>query len=237
MNPVTIARFARFLSYVAFGIFALSGVKVSAQNLDAFRSAAAAKGVDVIPFPDLKSTATPIAAEVERAKTEATKYDFSLLERQKNNLFAEIKKTQEEIEKQTAEIEQFKRDHPDGDVSTLEDDLEELEETLAEHREGIEDMNDDTLEDAAEAWKRLWNARGGLREVFDDVLDELDEARSSPDDYLGDSPSAEDVDKLERYIDVIEDEIEIQAKTHLEQENGAKDTEQKFRTLLARNEP
>jgi hypothetical protein len=97
-------------------------------------------------------------------------------------------------------------------------------------------MNSDILEDAVDAWQRLWNARGGLREKFEEVVKKLDEPRSSPESVLGSSPSAEDIDKLKKYIDVIENEIEVQAKEHLVQENGAKATQKAFSDLLKKNE-
>jgi len=49
-------------------------------------------------------------------------------------------------------------------------------------------------------------------------------------------PPAEDVDKLKNYVGVIENEIEVQAKTHREQEDGAKATQQAFSDLIKKNE-
>ena len=88
------------------------------------------------------------------------------------------------------------------------------------------------LEDGAEAWKRLWNARGGLRELFDDALDEVKSAMSNPKKYLGSDATDEDIKKLKRYCDIIEDEIELGKRTHAEQEKGGKETEKKFRNLI-----
>lgn len=214
----------------------LAGPTAHAQTLDEFRTAAAADGVNVIPFPDFRRDASAIADEVERRKYEASKYKFDVLEPQKNNMLTEIKKTQERIRLKEEEINKFKSDHPDGSAAPLVEELEDLKEALADQQEAVTDLNEDTLEDAVEAWNRLWNARAGLREIFEDVVDKLDDVPSSPGSYLGSSPSTEDVDKLKNYASVIENEIEVQAKTHKDQEDGAKATEQAFAELLKKNE-
>lgn len=223
---------------IALGIAAIPfSSPVSGQTLDDFRTAAAGDGVDVIPFPGLRSTAVSIANEVDREKNEASRYDFSLLERQKNNLLKAIQTTEEEIEAKQEEIEDFREAHPGGSVAPFEDDLEKLKDALSDQQAEVEDMNGDVLEPAIEAWRRLADARGGLREAFEDVLDELDSARSSPERYLGSEPSTEDVDDLKRYIDIIEDEIEVHADAHREQEDGAKGTAEKFWALLSKSQP
>ena len=53
-------------------------------TLDDFRTAAAADGVNVIPFSDLRRDATSIADEVQRRKDDA-KYDSSTFESRKDN--------------------------------------------------------------------------------------------------------------------------------------------------------
>jgi hypothetical protein len=208
----------------------------SAQTLDDFRTAAAADGVNVIPFPDLRREAASIADEVERRKYEATKFNLDVLTKQKDNLLSEVKKTQEDIKKKEEEISAFKSDHPDGSAAPLEKELEDRKAVLTKAQDEVRRMNDDVLEDAEEAWGRFWNARAGLREKFEDVVDKLDDPRSSPGHYLGSSPSDEDVGKLKQYVDVIENEIEVQAKEHLVQEQGAKATKEAFAALLKKSE-
>jgi hypothetical protein len=207
---------------------------VSAQDLDAFRTAAAADGVNVIPFPDLRAEATSIADEVQRRKVDQ-RYDYSLLERQKNNLLEAVKETRELIRKKDAEIEEFKRAHPNGSGSAFEAERRTLQDKLEDQLEAIEDMNDDVIDDAIEAWQRLWNARAGLRETFDKVLRKLPDVKSSPGNYIGSNATSEDTDKLKRYVDVIEDEIEIGARTHKDEEDGAKGMIEKLTALLAKD--
>lgn len=90
----------------------------------------------------------------------------------------------------------------------------------------------DELKTGAEAWQRLWNARGGLREVFDDAQDEVASARSNPGKYLGSKPKDEDVNQFKKYCDVIKDSIEREENEHRRQEEGAKKTERNFRDLI-----
>jgi len=208
----------------------------SAQTLDDFRTAAAGDGVNVIPFPDLRREAASIADEVERRKYEATKFNVDVLTRQKDNLLSEVRNTHERMTKKQEEINDFKQEHPDGSAAPLEEELDDLKSSLAKSQEEVEKMNSDVLEDAVEAWGRLWNARAGLREKFEDVVKKLDEPRSSPEHFLGSDPSAEDIGRLKQYVDVIENEIEVQAKEHLVQEDGAKATQQAFADLLKKNE-
>ena len=190
----------------------------------------------MIPFPDFRRDASAIADEVDRRKYEATKYNIAVLEPQKNNMLGEIKKSQERIKLKEEEINKFKSEHPEGSAAPLVEELEDLKESLADQQEAVTDLNEDTLEDAVEAWGRLWNARAGLREIFDKVVDKLDDVPSSPGSYLGSSPSTEDIDKLKNYVSVIENEIEVEAKEHKVQEDGAKATEQKFADLLKKSE-
>jgi hypothetical protein len=81
----------------------------------------------------------------------------------------------------------------------------------------------------------LWNARAGLRETFDKVLRRLPDVKSNPGNYIGSSATPEDIDKLKRYVDVIEDEIEVRARTHKDEEDGAKGMIGKLTALLAKN--
>jgi hypothetical protein len=216
----------------------LASSTISAQTMDEFRTAAAADGVEVIPFPDLYSKAKALAEEVERRKYEATKFNISVLGPQKTNLLTAVKNTRKAIEEKEKEISAFKTAHPDGSAAPLEEDLGELRKALTEQQEEVEEMNEDNLEPGIEAWRRLWNARGGLREIFEDVVEEVADAKSSPTTYLkgNPNPSPETIDSLKRYLDVIENEIEVQAKTHLDQELGAKGTDEEFSKLLAKNE-
>src|SRR4029078_7112172 len=89
------------------------------QNLDDFRTAASANGVNLIPFSDLRKDATPIADDVQRRKDETQNYNYHQHYSQKNHLLKEIKKNNDDIASITKEIEDFKRKHPDGSTCSF----------------------------------------------------------------------------------------------------------------------
>ena len=202
-------------------------------TLDDFRTAAAADGVNVIPFNDLRRDATSIADEVQRRKDEAN-YDSSVFENQKNNLLEDIEKKNREIEDNRKQLEDFKSQNPDANVpSFYEEDIKKREDDIRESNNKISDLNG-RMEDAVEAFDRLYNARAGLREYFDKAKDQLKDVRSDPAKYLGAAPLDDDLKTLLNYVGVIENEIEVQEKNHKEQEDGAKGQAEKFRLLIAK---
>lgn len=226
-----LSALSRLTLGLALGLGLLAGgTAARAQDLDDFRRAAAADGVNVIPFESLRREAASIAREVEQSKA-ASQWKYAAYEKRKDNLLDSKAKQQKKIETLRQDIEAFKDKHEDVDVSSLEKDLAGLGDDLEDIDDKIDDLNDE-LEDGAEAWKRLWNARGGLRELFDDAKDDVRSAQSNLEKYLGDDASEDDQKKLKSYLEVIEDEIELGERTHKEQEDGAKATEEKFRKLI-----
>ena len=199
------------------------------------RSAAAnGKGVTLIPFDNLRVKADAVADEVDRCKDVVSRWGYDLFEKQKNNLLKEKKTKQDAIEAKKKEIEDFKKKNKESNTAPFEEDQKKLESELKSIDESIDKMNRD-LEDGAEAWKRVWNARGGLREIFDDVLKEVSNVRSHPSDYIGSTPTDKDKEIFEKSLDVIEGDIKDEEEEHKKQEEGAKGTEQKFRELLKKS--
>ena len=228
-----VARWSRIAVLVSITTVLTASMAFS-QSLADFKQAASKKGVNAIPFSDLRKEASSIAGEVDYAKPKATKYKYDTMERQKTNVLKEIKSIKEEIEETKDEIDDMKSKYDDVDVSSLERDLDKLEDELEKKEDKIEDMNDD-IEDAIEAWKRLAAARGGLREAFDDALDELKSARSSPKRYLGSDASDDDIDDFEDYVDDIISHIKSRIDDHKVQEDGADGRVKDFSSLLKKN--
>jgi chromosome segregation ATPase len=205
------------------------------QNLDDFRTAAAADGVNLIPFPDLRKDATSIADEVQRRKDEAKNYDYDLFLSQKTNALKEIKKRNDEISSISKEIDDFKSKHPDGNTSSFQDEIDKRKKEISDFNDKIKDMNNNMAK-ASDTYDRLSNARAGLREYFQKALDQLPDVTSNPTKYLGSSPSNEDLEKLKQYVRVIDDQIESGIKAHKEQEDGAKKRKVDFDNLIAMTE-
>ena len=206
-----------------------------AQNLDDFKSAAGSKGVQVIPFPDLRSKAVDLAADVDKRKTEVQSLSYETFEKQKDNMLKDIKKRQEDITGIQKEIEEYKKNFTEVSVTCFEEDIKKKKEKIDGFNNQLNELNS-KLKSASEAFGNLNEARAKLREQFDRVLRELSSAKSSPEKYLGSSPTDDDKKNFVRYCDIIEDEIEAQAKTHKDQEDGAKGTKEKYEKLIDKKE-
>jgi hypothetical protein len=203
------------------------------QTLDDFKTAAGNKGVDSIPFSDLRKEATSISDEVKTRKEEVKQFkEYDIYEKQKTNLLAEVKELNDLIEQEKKIYEKYAAGNPEAFAKLLADAIKEFRYKVTKiENESIQKMNDEMTK-AADVWDRLAQARGGLREKFDDVKDKLADAKSNPDKYLGSSASDDDKKKLGEYVDAIKSGIEAEEANHREQENGAKSTSQKFEALI-----
>ena len=224
------SKLAHLASLILFLLLSL--VSASAQDLDDFEAASRySKGVELIPYPDHNREANAIAQEKNRAFNEAKKYKYDTYKRQKENLLSEKKAKNKKIEEVIEDGEELKKrsdsamDNPfERDINELKDDIEEIDDKLS-------DLNED-IEKAVDAWKRLYNARGGLRDKFDEVLEELDDTKDDPEDVLGRDPSDDDVKELKGYIDRITSNIKREVGEHKKQEDGAKGRAEDFEALL-----
>lgn len=205
------------------------------QNLDDFRTAASSDGVNLIPFPDIRKDATPIADEVQRRKDEAKSFDYGVFESQKNNLLKEIKKKNGEIESLKKDIDDMKRKYTEVSVACFEDDIKKRQKAIDDNNDKIKDLND-KMSKAVDVFDRLYNARAGLREYFEKALSQLSDVTSNSDKYIGSSPSDDDKKKLEDYVKVIQDQIQSRIKDHQDQENGAKKTKEDYENLIRKSE-
>lgn len=217
-------------------LLVLTPVASYSQNLDDFRTAASSDGVNLIPFPDLRKDATPIADDVQRRKDEAKSFDYDAFESQKNNLLKDIKKKNDEIESLKKDIDEMKKKYTEISVTCFEEDIAKRKKSIDGSNDKIKDMND-KMKNAVEVFDRLYNARAGLREYFEKAMSQLSDVRSNPGKYIGDNPSEDDKKKLEDYTKVIEDQIESRIKDHQDQENGAKKRKADFESLISRTEP
>ncbi len=215
----------RKLFFVLHILFILSPCVLSGQTLDDFRTTAATgKGVTLIPFHDLRKEATAIADEVQYWKNEVEKIHYDILESQKDNLLGKLKKIKETI------IAEKKISIPNQKL------LKEKEAELLKFREQLTTVNG-KIEEGIEAFKRLNNARAGLREFFDEALRKLRDAQSHPEKYTGKKASQKDNDDFESYTRLIIGEIEDEEEEHKKQETAAEKTSEKFKKLYEIKEP
>lgn len=211
-------------------IFILSFSAFS-QNLDAFRSAAAADGVKLIPFPSMQSDASSMANEVQRKKDEVQNYSYDVFLSQKDNLLRENQQKKQEIENVRKEKSDWLGKNPGGNSNSFDDEIKKKESIINTNNNKISELNV-KLKNGADAFGGLADARARLREQFDRVLRELSSAKSSPSTYLGSTFTDDDKKKFENYISVIKDQIESQISEHRKQEDGAKGKKQQFEQLI-----
>lgn len=231
-NPTNLLKspFRVLFLCVALSFFGMETIQ--SQSLEDFKKAASSKGVDAIPFSSLRSDAKSASSRVNSAKS-SSKFKYDTFEKQKNNMFKSITDKQASIKKLREEIKEFQEDYENFDSSTLEKDIEDIEDEIEDVEENISDLND-RLEDISEAFLALAEARENLRILFSRAKSQVKSAKSSPDDYLGDDASEDDIDDFEDYCDTIEDIIEAGESEHKKQEDGALETAARFDTLRSR---
>jgi chromosome segregation ATPase len=206
------------------------------QNLNDFKTAASADGVNLIPFSDLRQEATSIADEVQRRKEDVKAFDYETFEKQKNNMLLEIKKKNKEIDDLKKFLDGLKANVPDVSTACFQGDMDTRKKAIDDNNSKIKDLND-KMKNAVDIFGRLYNARAGLREYFEKALSQLSDAKSNPNRILGDSPSDDDKRSLEDYINKIQDQIQSRVKEHKEQEDGARKRQADYQSLIDRTEP
>lgn len=234
-NNTSSMLFPRSLAILCLSVMLYFPSSLCAQNLDDFRSAAAADGVKLIPFTDLRSDATPLAEDVDRRKDEVKSLDYELFSKQKDNILKDIKTEKGEIDGIRKDIEDLKKKYTQVSVTCLEEDIKKRDQLISDNNKKLDELNS-KLKDAAKAFENLYLARAKLREQFDKVLNELPNAKSSSNKYLGDSPSDEDKKKFENYLSVIEDQIKSQIDEHKKQEDGARGKKDLYDQLIKKTE-
>ena len=202
---------------------------MAAQDLDDCKAAAKEEGVEVIPFPRIYQEAKAVAKEVQRAKS-AQNHSYDNLKKSKEKLLKSKKQLAEKIEEEQEFVDDMKA-KSDSYASSIEEDLNDLKDEMEEIEKDITAVNKQ-IEDAIEKARRLWNARGGLREYFEDALKEVGRAKSYPKKYIGSGASKEELDEYEDCMKKIESKIKKGERTHREQEVGTQNTERNLKELL-----
>ena len=232
--PAAWNLYARLATLLPLFIFLLCPWSFG-QNLDDFRSAAAADGIKLIPFRDMQSDANSLASEVQRRKDEVQKFSYDVLASQKDNFLSDNKKMKQEIENVKKDKSDWLSKNPGGNAASFDDEIRKRDSTINSNNSKPSDLNA-KLKNGADAFGSLNTARARLRDQFDKVLRELSSAKSSPSKYLGSSFSEDDRKKFENYISVIKDQIESQVTEHKKQEEGAAATKERYERLINKTE-
>jgi hypothetical protein len=193
-------------------------------NLDDLRRCASSEGVNLIPFPDLRSSATSISEQVERAKSDLRSLgDADPFIAQKNNVLSELKEYRENIEKENRDS--FPR------KEVIEMNTEEINKSEAKLRE----LNA-ILSNALDLSAALLTARSMLREYFSKALSQLSDLSSNPERVLGSGPSDDDKKQLEEYIKEIRRKIEDGERVHKDEEDAVTRNRDKVSAALDKSQ-
>lgn len=225
--------FFRLFLFFAVCFFAVDAIGQTLTVAD-FEKALSNSGVNLIPFANLRREAASIAGEVDRCKSAVSGWSYSNWKPKKDALLKKKAEKERQVASKEKDIAALKSKFKTVDVSREERELATYKRELSDISEDIDDLNDQ-LEDGAEVWERLWNARGGLREKFDDVKDELDRAKSNPKSYIGSSASDADVAKVRSAVDKIKSKIESEEDGHEKAETDAQNAEENFRELIEKS--
>jgi len=214
-------------------LFLFIGIQIQAQKLDDFKACASKKYTECIPFPDLRSEAIPMGKEVDARKIIPSQISKNTLEPQHKNIMDELNKLNDKLKAEQKNQADWKKAHPTG-PNAYDKTVADAEKKIKEHEPKVKAIYAKIAE-GKEAYERLYNARGALREMFDDVLKKLEYARNNPKAYINESSykssnKAESDKKLAEltkeligYIDTIEAHINSEKSTHFDEEKKAKD--------------
>lgn len=215
------------------------------QTLDDFEDASEKKGAGLIPFSDMRREANSLEGEVTQRHKESAGLGPDDLGKAKNKILKARKYSQANLKSNQASFDK----HAAGSSSSFnpyEDDVEKYEKEIVQQNKDLVKINN-KIDDGIEAQRRLWNARGGLRDHFKDVIYKLKSWKSDPRKCLGDVPSSSDVDATKkykadvdlykRYIDKCITGIEKGVTNHLKEENITKKAENTLKTIKGKTAP
>jgi chromosome segregation ATPase len=226
-------RFTIIQQTVVAAALLFAAFPAKALTFDDIKSAASMRGVNSIPFPELRSKAAAIAGEVDRSK-EAMNINTNTLKNQLDNLVKQCDNVRAKMAEKEKEIGALKQKYKEVNVSSQESDIRSLRTDLVRAQTAVADFDTQKVMPAIEQCRRLSNARGALREMFDDALAGLREIENSPERVFGRPPSDSERQQLLAYIHTIRVGFESEEGQHRWQEDQAKKKEAELRGLFSK---
>jgi uncharacterized phage infection (PIP) family protein YhgE len=215
------------------------------QTLEDFETASNSAGAGLIPYESMRREANSLETEVTYRQKGAAGLGPSTLGPEKNKILKAQRYAQEQLKKAQAEFDKYKASSTSS-FNPYEDDVKKYQKELEGLDRDLVAING-KIDDGIEALSRFYNARGGLRELFEDVVDKLKSSKGRPSDHLGSAPSSSDAAAtkaykeketlLKTYIDRIISKIEAGVSTHRREEDITKGQVDELKTLKARTAP
>lgn len=240
------ARRSLFRSLILIFFFNLGALLPGfGQTLEEFETAANSKGAGLIPYPDMRKEANSLEDEVTRRQKEAAGKGPSTLGPEKNKILKARKYSEDQLKKAQAEYDKYKSSNS-GSFNPWADDVEKYKKEIEQYNKDLEAINR-KIDEGIEALDRFWNARGGLREHFSDVISKLKSSKSNPSKHIGSAPSSSDAAatkeykakqaELDNYIETIIRNIEAGVENHKREEDITKRQSEELKTLKGRTAP
>lgn len=227
------------LSVLSTMVTLFIGFSGYSQKLEDFKKCAASPSIATLPYQKIKRDAISLEAAKKRAFSATNGYGFDKMEDEKDAILRKIKAEKKKLEDAEEELEEDKKIAPT--VSSP------WERKVADSKRKLEDLDDDItdvnrkIDVAIDKFETLQEARGKVREIFDDVDDELYNSLNRPHVHIGPKPSSSDREaydkwndkykELKGYIEDIGDVVDDKARTHKEQEDGAGNVVTKLKAL------
>ena len=206
---------------------------IFSQNLDDFKEAKGNLGVKSIPFSSLRGEAGSIQDDINSCRVTCQSFEnWKTYDRNKSKDYTAIRMEKEDIKKKQDYIASLKEKNVNA--SEFEKELEANFKTLQGYNEDIAAINYQ-INKAIDAWDMMYRLRGKLKVKFNDVLIKLSEAKSSPNQFLGNNPTEEDRSRLLEYINSIEENIKSEESGHATAEKEANDAKENMQRVLARS--
>ena len=214
-------------------LFLFIGIHLHAQTLADFKACSSKKYTECIPFPSMRTEAMSIGKEVDARKIIPSQIAKNTLVPQHKNIMDELDKLNDKLKAEQKNQADWKKAHPTG-ANAYDKTVADAEKKIKEHEPKVKAIYAKIAE-GKEAYERLYNARGAMREQFEDVLDKLEYAKTHPKEYIdessykssnkaeSDKKLAELTKELIGYIDTIKAHINSEKSTHADEEKKAKD--------------
>ncbi|MCJ8290522.1 MAG: hypothetical protein HRT58_12715 [Crocinitomicaceae bacterium] len=232
------------LSILSAVVMLFLALSAHGQKLEDFKKCADKPGISTLPYQKIKRDAIPLESAKKRA-FEATKgYGYDKMEDEKDAILRKIKVEKKKIIDAKKEVAEDKKAAPTLE-SPGEKKIKAADKKISELDREVVAMNR-KIDVAIDKFETLQEARGKVREIFEDADGELTNTINRPHVHIGPKPSSSDREaydkwnkkykQLKSYVDKIGDVFDKKARTHREQENGARNVVTKLNTLKRKTE-
>ncbi|MDG1332248.1 MAG: hypothetical protein P8P74_07950 [Crocinitomicaceae bacterium] len=232
------------LSVLSTALMLFIGLSAHGQKLEDFTECAAKPTIANMPYTRIRREALALESKKKDAFKAVSGYGFDRLKDEKDAILKKIETQVDKIEDAKEEIKDDEKRSP-GITSPGVKKKEDAEDEIKDLKDDIKDVNA-KIDKAIDKFKALQEARKKVREIFEDVNDELDNSLNRPHVHIGPKPSSSDREAMDKYNDKLKElkrcvykiggEFDKKAKTHKDEEDGAETTWEALEKLKEKEE-